>query len=560
MLTHLARWALVGAGTAGCGSWGADAHVIGSSCGRRPSAAIHDVQGHGGESPLVEQTVTVEGVVTGVVGNPGQAAGFYLQAETPDADPLTSEGLFVVWSRDLVAPAPGRRVSVRGRVGEVAGITQLHAVELIHECGSASLEPTPLGVQPLEPGGRWESMWVSANETWTLVDTSRLLEHGETTAVTGGRLFAAGHELGVLPAVEAERRWIIQGEWLLPRAGLEQRDQSARLRLGARVHALDGIVQLEPGEQRLLATQPVAWRWDAPAPLPMLGGALRVAALNLDNYFVSLGALGASSEAELSRQRSKIVAALVGLDADILALTELENREQASLKHLISALNEQLGPEHQYAWSTTTPPATSPLRAALVFRPSRVAPVREAWFDGSPSFRRPPLFQTFERNGSSFTLGVVHFKSKRCGLEPEVIGPGGCGADIRLAEATELVRLTQNLPLAATPSRVLLLGDFNTDPLEPPLSEIRRSGFIALLDALPNEDRYSYVFQGRASLLDHAFATPELAGDIQGAAIWHINADEPEFRSYRLSNPPGEFQPDALRSSDHDPILIDLRL
>jgi hypothetical protein len=560
MLTHLARLVLVSVGTASCASWGADAHGRGSSCDRRPSAAIHDVQGHGGESPLVEQTVTVEGVVTAVGAPPDQAAGFYLQAETPDGDPLTSEGLFVVWSPDLAPPARGRRMSVRGRVREVAGITQLHAVELVQECGSASLEPTPLGVQPVEHGERWDSMWVTSNETWTLVDTSRLLEHGETTAVTGSRLFAAGHELGALPAIEAERRWLIQEDWLLPRAGLEPRDQSARLRLGARVHALDGIVHVGSGERRLLATQPVAWRWDAPAPLPLLGGALRVAAFNLDNYFVSLGALGASTEAELSRQRSKLVAALVGLDADVLALTELENREQASLEHLISALNERLDPGRQYAWSMTTPPATNPLRAALVFRPSRVAPVGEAWFDGSASFRRPPLFQTFERRGSSFTLGVVHFKSKRCGLEPEIIGPGGCGTDIRLAEATELVRLTQNLPPDATPSRVLLLGDFNTDPLEPPLSEIRRAGFIALLDALATEDRYSYVFRGRASLLDHAFATPELARDLQGAAIWHINADEPEFRGYRLSNPPAEFQPDALRSSDHDPILIDLRL
>ena len=539
---------------------GDDANGDQSRCASRQSTAIHEVQGHEAESPFVDQTVTVAGVVTGTVANPDQAPGFFLQAENPDADPLSSEGLFVVWASDLAAPAPGQRVSVRGKVRELAGTTQLHAVELLEECGSASLRPTPLRWSPEEHGERWESMWVSSNETWTLVDSSRWLADGETTAVTGDRLFAAGHELGVSPEREAERRWIIESPSLLPPPGPSPGEVSARLRLGAQVHELEGIVHVGAGEQRLLATQPLDWRWDAlPALPPARGGALRVAGFNLDNYFVSLGALGASSEAELSRQRTKLVAALIGLDADVLALTELENRDQG-LEHLISALNAQLGPEQQYAWSTTTPAATGGLRAALVFRPTRVTPVREAWFDGSPSFRRPPLFQTFERDGTPFTLGVVHFKSKRCGLEPMVISPGGCGSDIRLAEATELVRLTQDLPPEAAPSRLLLLGDFNTDPLEPPLSEIRRSGFVALLDTLPAEDRYSYVFQGRASLLDHAFATPELARRVQSAAIWHINADEPEFRNYRLNNPPAEFQPDALRSSDHDPILIDLLL
>jgi uncharacterized protein len=538
---------------------GNDTDVHGSSCGG-PSMAIHEVQGRGAESPFLGQTATVEGVVTAVMANPAPASGFFLQAENPDADPLTSEGLFVAWASDVASPAPGRRVSARGRVREFAGTTQLHAVELIQECGSAPLRPTPLRLRPRESRESWESMWVTTNDTWTLVDTSRLLEDGETTVVTGRRLFAAGHELGIPAAVEAERRWIIQEDSLLPLAGLAPCDRSERLRLGAQVHGLNGIVHLGSGEQHLLPTQPLSWHYDPP-PIPARpGGVLRVAGLNLDNYFVSLGAFGASTEEELSRQRIKLVAALVGLDADVLALTELENREQTSLEHLISALNEQLGPEHQYTWSTTHPAATSALRAALVFRPTQVTPIKEAWFDDSPIFRRPPLFQTFERNGSSFTLGVVHFKSKRCGLEPAVIGPGGCGTDIRLAEAVELVRLTQNLPPEAVPSRLLLLGDFNTDPLEPPLSEIQASGFVALLDSLPAEDRYSYVFQSRASLLDHAFATPELARSVQGAVIWHINADEPEFRSYRLSNPPAEFQPDALRSSDHDPILIDLQL
>ncbi len=63
---------------------------------------ISAVQGTGSASPLVGQTVTVEAIVVGDFQN-GDAdgkrnlGGFYLQEEKADQDanPLTSEGLFV---------------------------------------------------------------------------------------------------------------------------------------------------------------------------------------------------------------------------------------------------------------------------------------------------------------------------------------------------------------------------------------------------------------------------------------------------------------------------------
>ena len=109
-------------------------------------------------------------------------------------------------------------------------------------------------------------------------------------------------------------------------------------------------------------------------------------------------------------------------------------------------------------------------------------------------------------------------------------------------------------------SGVLLMGDFNSDSLEGPMLELQRAGWIELLDTLAAEDRYSYVFEGRASLLDHALATAGVAGALRGAGIWHINADEPSFRSYHLDNPPEQYHPDPFRCSDHDPIFLDLAL
>src|SRR6185503_17438648 len=63
-------------------------------------AFIHDVQGNGAATPIPGSTVTIEGVVTGdfqPVTNDNRLSGFFVQEETTDmdADPLTSEGIFV---------------------------------------------------------------------------------------------------------------------------------------------------------------------------------------------------------------------------------------------------------------------------------------------------------------------------------------------------------------------------------------------------------------------------------------------------------------------------------
>ena len=77
---------------------------------------IHDIQGNGASSPLVGQTVTTRGIVTGRKGN-----GFFLQAADADADadPATSEGVYVFTSSvPPAAAAVGNLVQVLGTVHE----------------------------------------------------------------------------------------------------------------------------------------------------------------------------------------------------------------------------------------------------------------------------------------------------------------------------------------------------------------------------------------------------------------------------------------------------------
>ncbi|MEU9337517.1 endonuclease/exonuclease/phosphatase family protein [Streptomyces sp. NPDC048290] len=77
---------------------------------------IHDIQGSTRTSPYVGQQVTgVTGIVTGVRGYGSR--GFWIQDPNPDADPATSEGVFVFTS-SVPRVAVGDAVTVSGTVTE----------------------------------------------------------------------------------------------------------------------------------------------------------------------------------------------------------------------------------------------------------------------------------------------------------------------------------------------------------------------------------------------------------------------------------------------------------
>jgi predicted extracellular nuclease len=80
---------------------------------------IHTIQGSGTASPLATQSVTTRGIVTGI--KSGSSGGFFIQEPdaTVDADPNTSEGVFVFTGATIPAAAVvGNNVQVTGTVQE----------------------------------------------------------------------------------------------------------------------------------------------------------------------------------------------------------------------------------------------------------------------------------------------------------------------------------------------------------------------------------------------------------------------------------------------------------
>lgn len=319
-----------------------------------------------------------------------------------------------------------------------------------------------------------------------------------------------------------------------------------------------------------------------------VSGTLRVASFNVLNYFTTLGERGANSIAELDRQAEKIVAAFAGLNADIIGVMEIENNNDVAIADLVSRLNADAG-AGTYEYIATGTVGDDQITVGIIYKPASVTPVGAAHILTDTAFTdpnntggqlsRPAIAQTFaDGNGEQVTVVVNHLKSKNCGsatgLDADQGDGQGCWNDTRQKAADYLV----NTWIPALTAEIgdpdfLIVGDLNAYRQEDPITNIVNAGYTDLLDALLGEDAYGYVFDGYLGYLDHALASPTLMAQVTGVSEWHINADEVNLLDYNDTIlDPGEqpfdpkpgalplYEPDAYRSSDHDPVLVGLQL
>jgi predicted extracellular nuclease len=408
----------------------------------------------------------------------------------------------------------------------------------------------------VDPGAPAQALQAANDRNRIVLDDGDNLQNIDPTIYPAGGL-SAGHTLRV-------------GDTVAPgRFVLEQRF---------------GLYRLQPVET--VQIDPTNPRPAAPAAV---GGDLRVAALNVLNYFTTLdtgptgcgptGALecrGANSALELDRQRAKTVAEILGLDADILGLMEVQNDTGATLDDLVGALNAATAPG-TYAYVDTGTIGTDAIKVALLYRPASVTPagafaILDHTVDARfrDTFNRPALAQTFDAvGGGRLTVVVNHLKSKGsdCNAvgDPDIgDGQGNCNQTRTLA-AHALSDWVAGDPTHSGDRDVLLVGDMNSYAKEDPIGVFEAAGFTNLIDTYLGADGYSYVFQGQTGYLDHALASPSLAAQVTGTTEWHINADEPTVLDYNVEfKTPNQvttfYQDDPYRSSDHDPVLVGIHL
>ena len=322
-----------------------------------------------------------------------------------------------------------------------------------------------------------------------------------------------------------------------------------------------------------------------------------MASFNVLNYFTTLDApgeplcgpnlldcRGAHSEAELARQRDKIVAALSEIDADVVGLIEIENDAGASVADLVGALNDTVG-AGTYDYIDTGTIGGDAIKVALIYKPGTVTPIGDfAILDSSvdPTFidtkNRPVLVQTFaDVTQARFTVAVNHLKSKGSPCDdvgdPDANdGQANCSGTRTLA-AQALANFLATDPTGSGDPDFLIIGDLNAYAQEDPITALEAAGYTDLIDTFVGPDAYSFVFDSQIGYLDHALANGSLLGQVTGVTEWGINADEIPLLDYndgvldanersfeRESDALDIYDPDPFRSSDHDPVIVGLDL
>jgi uncharacterized protein len=188
-------------------------------------------------------------------------------------------------------------------------------------------------------------------------------------------------------------------------------------------------------------------------------------------------------------------------------------------------------------------------------------------FDDTRS--RPAIAQAFElrENRERVVVAVNHLKSKgsACAGDPDRLdGQGNCNGTRTLA-AQALADWLATDPTGSGTDGSLVVGDLNAYAQEDPIRALRDAGFTDLVARFGGPAPYSYVFDGQAGYLDHALASGPLVDRVTGVTEWHVNADEPVVLDFNTEfKTPGQvtglYAPDAIRSSDHDPVLVGLDL
>ncbi|MCC6986379.1 MAG: ExeM/NucH family extracellular endonuclease [Anaerolineales bacterium] len=588
---------------------------------------IHNVQGNGAASPLVGQTVIVTGVVVGdfqdgASGTNGDFNGFHIQEEDADADadPLTSEGIFVFdGSSPAVNVAIGDLVQVQGVVSEFNTLTEITSFTGVTVLNSGNPLPTAatvsLPVTAVTDFEAYEGMRVTFPQALVISEYFNFDRFGEIVLTSERHLTpTAEFEPGSPEQQQAVQDFLLDKITLDDGRSVQNPDPALHpngnvfdlsnlFRGGDTVANVTGVMDYAAGSYRIQPTQGGDYANANPrqAAPDDVDGRLRIASMNTLNFFLTLdttnsdsgpGPCGgnqnldcrgadANQPLEFTRQRDKLLAALVGLNADVIGLNELENTPGVDplgdpANGIVAGLNATFG-AGTYAYINTGVIGTDAIRVGLVYKTTSVAPVGNFEILDStddPLFldtkSRPSLAQTFEEiaTGERFTVVVNHFKSKGSACtdvgDPDLgDGQGNC-SQTRKNAAIALVNWLAADPTNSGDPDFLIMGDLNSYDKEESIDEIRAGGFTDLAFQFHGEDAYSYVFDGQTGYLDYALANNSLLGQVTGMTDWHINSDEPDLIDYDTSfkgpNQDAIYAADPYRSSDHDPVIVGLNL
>ena len=287
---------------------------------------------------------------------------------------------------------------------------------------------------------------------------------------------------------------------------------------------------------------------------------LLVCYMNLEYYLVdNFGTgYGPDSSTDHQKQRTKTSQALAKINADIYALVEIQTG-QGALAELAADLTKNTGRNFTYIndGSTTDGSFT---KSGYIYCSDVVTPHGNMIHNDTYVENRKKVQGFTEKaTGEKFILSVNHFKAKSgngSGANKDQGDGQGSYNAARVKEAQSILSNYSSYTSTFSDEDFLIVGDLNAYGKEDPITTLIDGGMIDLHRTFHADSSYSYVYQGTLGYLDHALCNSTMYPQVTGMTPYHINAPEKDGYTYDGSLNDGTM----FRCSDHDPILVGLRL
>ena len=175
--------------------------------------------------------------------------------------------------------------------------------------------------------------------------------------------------------------------------------------------------------------------------------------------------------------------------------------------------------------------------------PGRIDPTNPA-FNSS----RKPLAGEFVFNGQTVFVIANHFNSK--GGDQPLFGPSQppiLSSEVqRNQQATIVKTFVQSILAANANANIVVAGDLNDFEFSNPVNLAESAGLKTLIETLPENERYTYNFQGNAQTLDQILVSSHLFNQLNGFDVVHINSEfvdqisdhDPSIARFRFNSAP----------------------
>ncbi|KFN02627.1 endonuclease [Bacillus clarus] len=550
---------------------------------------IHDIQGKSHISPYNGKTIrNVEGVVTALDKN-----GFYIQDMQPDNDPATSEGIYVYKKEANVAV--GDLVQVDGDVEEYVGPgyadrfdTDLTTTEIKASRTSviASNQSLPEAVVLGENGVKIPDQIID-NDAFGLFDPNEdaidFYESVEGMRVTmqTPKIIGPQKNGNLYVTVENGGNKVVTqyGTPLLDENQLNPELLSVKVPRDYVAKAGDtftgditGVVGYDYGAYRISPVTELPSVTDGGfkrvgANIQPRLDKLTVATYNIENF--------SANKKETTDEKVKALAYSIKYNLkmpDIIGVEEVQDNNgtindgttdaSLSAKRIIDAVQEIRGPKYEYVEVAPknnqdggAPGAN--IRVGFFYNPSRVklASVPKLLDknvvrigEENPLFEstRKPLAAEFTFQGQNIVVIASHLNSKLGDatpfgkVQPLVLK----SEEKRVQLAQEVNHFVKGIQEKNANAPVVVVGDMNDFEFSKPLQALQGTILKDMLNTVPKENRYTYIHDGNAQVLDHILVTNNIAP--------HTIVDPVHLNSNVMK--------EHGRVSDHDPVLAQIDL